>query len=116
MSGGMGVHLFFVLSGFGLGLSAKIKATSFYKKRFIKILIPYYIVILIIYAINVIHPVYEDGSLYALCGHLFLYKMFDKNIITSFGYHFWFLSTIIQFYIIFPLIIVIKQKQSIKLL
>ena len=113
MIGGTGAHLFFVLSGFGLGLSAKVEAASFYKRRFIKILIPYYIVILTIYTINVIHPVYKDSGLYALCGHLFFYKMFDKNIITSFGYHFWFLSTIIQFYIIFPLIIVIKQKQSV---
>ncbi|MBN1804781.1 MAG: acyltransferase family protein [Sedimentisphaerales bacterium] len=88
MIGGTGVHLFFVLSGFGLGLSSKVGAFSFYKKRFVKILIPYYVIILIIYVINIIHPVYKDDGLYALCGHLFFYKMFDKNIIGSFGYLF----------------------------
>lgn len=31
---------------------------------------------------------------------------------TSFGYHFWFLSTIIQFYLIFPLIFYAKEKLS----
>lgn len=113
MIGGTGVHLFFVLSGFGLGLSAKVEATTFYRKRLIKILIPYYIVILTIYIINVIYPVYKDNGLYALCGHLFFYKMFDETIIGSFGYHYWFLSTIIQFYIIFPLIVAIKQKLSV---
>ncbi len=110
MIGGMGVHLFFVLSGFGLGLDIKVKATTFYKKRFIKILIPYYIIILIIYIINLIYPIYKDSGFYALCGHLFFYKMFDESIIGSFGHHFWFLSTIIQFYIIYPVIVAIEQK------
>lgn len=60
-----------------------------------------------------IHPVYRGDGLYALLGHLLFYKMFDENIMFSFGYHFWFLSTIIQFYLIFPLIIVIEEKLGI---
>lgn len=47
MIGGTGVHLFFVLSGFGLGLSSQMSSIlGFYKKRFSKILIPYYFAIL----------------------------------------------------------------------
>jgi len=110
MIGGSGAHLFFVLSGFGLRLSATVDASTFYKKRFVKILLPYYLVVLTIYIINTIYPIYEDNGLYALFGHLLLYKMFDESIMTSFGYHFWFLSTIIQFYIAFPLIILLQQK------
>jgi peptidoglycan/LPS O-acetylase OafA/YrhL len=112
MIGGSGAHLFFVLSGFGLGLSKKVNASTFYKKRFIKILIPYYIVILVIYMINIVYPVYGDHGLYALFGHLFFYKMFDESIMVSFGYHFWFLSTIIQFYIVFPLLVVMRDRMS----
>ncbi len=110
MIGGTGAHLFFILSGFGLGLAVQTNVGAFYKKRFLKILIPYYIVILTIFTINTIYPIYENSGLYALFGHLFLYKMFDESIMTSFGYHFWFLSTIIQFYIAFPLIILIQEK------
>ena len=108
--GGTGVHLFFLLSGFGLGLSAKTEAIAFYKRRFVKIIIPYYFVIITIYAINFVHPVYKNCNLYSLFGHLFFYKMFDENIIGSFGYHFWYLSTIIQFYLFFPLLSAVYHK------
>ena len=107
------MHLFFFLSGFGLGLSSsKMEAFTFYKKRFHKILIPYYVTIFTIYFLSIIHPIYNNNSLYALGGHLFLYKMFDEKIMGSFGYHFWFISTIVQFYIAFPLIIKLKNKTT----
>ncbi len=113
MTGGSGVHLFIFLSGFGLGLSSQqLNIWLFYKKRFSKILIPYYITIVIIYTINLFHPVYQDDGIYALLGHLFLFKMFDNAIIVSFGTHFWFLSTIIQFYILFPIIAACKKRTS----
>ena len=115
MVGGTGVHLFFILSGFGLGLSSKnLPFFEFYKKRFLKILIPYYITISLIFVVNKMLPIYRENSLYALGGHFFLYKMFDEKIMGSFGYHFWFISTIIQFYIVFPLIIKYKNKVNTK--
>jgi peptidoglycan/LPS O-acetylase OafA/YrhL len=111
LAAGAGVHLFFILSGFGLGLSSQVRSPlQFYKKRFLKILIPYYLVVLAIFAINLVVPIYTDEGLYALGGHLFLYKMFDERIMTSFGYHFWFVSTIVQFYIFFPVISYAKQR------
>lgn len=114
MAGGAGVHLFFVLSGFGLGLSSQnIGPFHFYRKRFVKILVPYFIFILFVYVLNSLYEIYPHDGLYALGGHLFFYKMFDENIIVSFGNHLWFMSTIIQFYIVFPLIILIKNKLNI---
>lgn len=111
MLGGTGVHLFFLISGFGLGLSYQnTNAIDFYKKRFSKILIPYYIFIITVYLINTTYKIYPKDGLYALLGHLLLYKMFDETIINSFGYHLWFISTIVQFYIIFPLLIFLKNK------
>jgi peptidoglycan/LPS O-acetylase OafA/YrhL len=113
MVGGTGVHLFFILSGFGLGLSStKMSTIAFYKKRFIKILVPYYLIIIVICITNIFLPLYERNNLYAIGGRLIFYDIFDKNIIGSYGYHFWFISTIVQFYILFPLIIKIKNKTT----
>jgi len=113
MVGGAGVHLFFVLSGFGLGLSSRqLNAPLFYKKRFFKVLIPYYFVILLIFSINLVYPLYSNDGFYALGGHIFLYKMFDETIMDSFGYHFWFISTIVQFYLFFPLISAWQQREK----
>lgn len=63
-----------------------------------------------IYCINLVLPLYQDTGWYALFGHLFFYKMFDENIMTSFGYHFWFMSTIIQFYIVYPIMSIIRDR------
>lgn len=115
MIGGAGVHLFFILSGFGLGLSStKMELSVFYQKRFSRVLIPYYIAILLIFIVNEIYPIYGDTGLYGLGGHIFLYKMFDERIMGSYGYHFWFISTIVQFYVAFPLIIKIRKRLSSK--
>lgn len=38
--------------------------------------------------------------------------MFDETIVGSFGYHFWFISTILQLYLVFPLIIKLKRKAT----
>lgn len=101
--GGTGVHLFVLLSGFGLFLSAKYKSLTylaFLLKRLNKIYIPYILVVLFSAFLSLFLPVYQN-SLYALSGHIFLFKMFDESIIGSYGYPLWFISLIIQLYIVF---------------
>lgn len=110
--GGTGIHLFILLSGFGLYFSFLKKPLTwwpFIQKRAIKIYIPYILVVLISALIAIFIPVYEN-SWYALGGHIMLYKMFDEQIIGSYGYQFWFLSMIIQFYLLFPLFAILKQR------
>jgi peptidoglycan/LPS O-acetylase OafA/YrhL len=110
--GGTGVHLFILLSGFGLYYSSIKKPLTyllFLKKRISKVYIPYIFVVLISAFISIFIPVY-DNSLYALGGHIFLYKMFDESIIGSYGYPLWFISMILQFYFTFYLIIWFKSK------
>jgi peptidoglycan/LPS O-acetylase OafA/YrhL len=112
--GGTGVHAFIFVSGFGLYLSHLRKPLSFsqfLKKRFTKIYLPYIIVVALTAAISLFIPVY-DNSIYAFFGHVLLYKMFDETIIGSYGYQFWFISTIIQFYLIFPLIVRLKKMMK----
>ncbi len=116
--GGTGIHLFILLSGFGLYLSSSRKSLSyiaFLKKRFTKIYLPYIPVVLISFAISLVLPIYEP-SLYALAGHIFLYKMFDESIIGSYGYALWFVSMIIQFYLVYPFLKGLFDKFGILLL
>jgi len=111
-AGGAGVHLFLMLSGFGLALSGKQPESplSFYKRRVFKVLVPYFIVITFIFIVNLLMPLYPDRGWYAWLGHLLLFKMFDERIINSFGGHFWFMSTLIQFYLAYPLLAVIQKR------
>lgn len=114
--GGSGIHIFFMASGFGLGLMTKLNLRKFYLRRVVKFLIPYYIALAIILLLNMVVKcqVYPDASNYIILGHYLLYKMFDESIIESLGVHFWFISTIVQFYLIYPILFIVRQKAGLK--
>lgn len=104
--GGAGVHVFILCSGFGLFLSQLHKPLTycqFLKRRFIKIYIPYIIVVIIsalYYGI-----IYHQEVLLPFLGSVFLFKMFVPSLEDAFGPQMWFISTIIQFYLCWPLIV-----------
>ena len=102
--GGSGVHLFFLLSGFGLAFSGKkIELFSFYKRRFLKIWLPFVLALSLSWAAAAAFGLFPDGWQAWLAG-VGLYQMFSANWMESFGGHFWFVSTILQFYLIYPLL------------
>lgn len=106
MFGSTGIHLFVLLSGLGLYLSQlnkPLKFIPFIKKRVTKIYTPYIIIVIISAILSLFIPIYKN-SLYALGGHVFLYKMFDESIIGSYGYPLWFISMILQFYLTFNIL------------
>ena len=113
--GGAGVHVFILCSGFGLYLSHlnnPLRYANFLKKRFFKVYWPYaYIVIL--YSLWLWYvsgfAVFQAKE---LSSHLLLYKMFDNSLDISICYPFWFISTIIQFYIIWPLLVKLMQRRT----
>ena len=109
--GGTGVHIFFFCSGFGLYLSQikrPLTFVQFIKRRFLKIYVPY-VIIITIYAI--IPTVRFDGDrLQAWLSHVFLYKMFSPVYETSFGTLWWYMSTTFQFYISFLFLYKLKEK------
>jgi peptidoglycan/LPS O-acetylase OafA/YrhL len=113
--GGTGVHLFFVLSGYTLYRSFSAKPLGYFtflRRRFSKIYIPYIAVVTISALVSVIVPLYKEGSWYAWLGHVFLYKFADKTIIGSYGYQFWFVSTLFQLYLLFvPLYWLMKKSK-----
>lgn len=108
--GGTGVHVFFLCSGFGLFLSYRHRELgylSFLKKRFLKIYIPYILVIILCFIIPVIKV--EGNRLVALLSHITLLKMFMPQYDETFG-PFWFLSTLFQFYFLFVPLCHVKKK------
>ncbi len=108
--GGTGVHVFFMCSGIGLYMSYLRRRTiflEFMKKRFWKIYVPYIIVVFISFLAS---WMYRSDRVYALMSHVFLYKMFLPEYEESYGVHFWFVSTIIQFYLVFIPMCRIKEK------
>lgn len=109
--GGAGVYIFLICSGFGLYYSStfnKLDWLSFIKKRLNKVYFPYIIIILI----STFFPFMYKGTdkLQAFMSHVFLYKMFFERYESSFGVQFWFISTIIQFYLVFNILCIIKNK------
>lgn len=112
--GGAGIHLFFFVSGFGLTLSKYINYQTFLKRRLVKVLLPYYITITLIFLINLFIKVYEVDFM-AYLSHILLFKMFVSDYMTSYGSQFWFISTIVQFYLIFPLLLWFLKSEKYKL-
>ncbi len=110
--GGTGVHLFFLLSGFGLAWSASKDSTlQFYRRRMSKVWVPYVVVLTISWAAAAWLGIFPDGADAWLAG-VALYQMFSERYIESFGGHFWFISTIFQFYLVFPLLTRLQNKMS----
>jgi peptidoglycan/LPS O-acetylase OafA/YrhL len=110
--GGTGVHLFFMLSGFGLSLSRKtMSPLDFYRRRLIKIWLPYMAVLTLSLAGALTLGLFPNGWSEWLAG-VGLYQMFHEPWIQSFGGHFWFISAIIQLYLVFPLLTRIQKKVS----
>ena len=103
--GGSGIHLFFVLSGFGLGFSQISSVKGFLIRRFSKVVIPYYIFVTFTFLLNLLIPFYPDAGWKEWLSHIFLYKMFVEEYTGSFGFQLWFMSAIIQLYLVFPLIV-----------
>lgn len=102
--GGAGVHVFFLCSGFGLYLSHLRKPLdykSFLQRRFGKIYFPMAVICLVIACYMSLRG-YE--VIEPLLSTLFLYKMFIPEHETFFGGQMWFVSTIIQFYFAWPLL------------
>lgn len=111
--GGTGVHIFIFCSGFGLYLSYLRSPKSymeFLKRRFVKVYLPYVLVVLLSALIPYMYI--DTDRLIAFFSHICLFKMFIPKYESSFGCQFWFISTIIQFYFIFLPLCFFKSKMS----
>lgn len=108
--GGAGVHLFIFLSGFGLGYSNKeLSLAGFYQRRLVKIWVPYVLALTLSMWAAFAWNIFPDRWEAWLAG-VGLYQMFSGRWIETLGGHFWFISTIIQFYLIYPLLVRFQKK------
>ena len=73
------------------------------RRRFSKVYIPYLIVVIV--SALYFGLVCDQDVLNPLLGSVFLYKMFVPSLECAFGGQMWFVSTIIQFYLFWPLIV-----------
>lgn len=109
--GGAGVHIFILCSGFGLYFSYLNKPlgySQFLRRRLMKVYLPYILIIIISFFIP--FDVFNYENLVKLLSHVFLFKMFSEKYENSYGSQMWFVSTIIQFYIIWPLIVYLFKR------
>lgn len=102
--GGAGIYVYLFLSGYGLALSTSARQGQFWRKRFGKVLLPYYVAVTLIFVINSFIPLYRTDGWQEYLSHLLLYKMFINEYTRNLGEHLWFVSTIIQFYLVLPLL------------
>lgn len=100
--GGAGVHVFVLCSGFGLYLSHIRKNLSygaFMKKRLLRVHLPFVIVVIA----SCLLP-WAKFDLQAFLSNIFFYKMFSEKWNCAYGGQMWFVSMIVQMYLLFPLL------------
>lgn len=120
----LGVAVFFMLSGASLmyTTSGKFDIKEFYKKRFVKILIPYYIafgvyMLLVIFMNRSVHGIFPPGTpawriIFTFLGMDAWVYMHGYNTFT-FGIGEWFLGCLMAMYLIFPILryLMLKNKK-----
>ena len=107
--GGTGVHLFFALSGFGLGLLPAQTAGAFYRRRVLKIWFPYALALSLSLLAALLFDLFPDRWAAGAAG-LSLCSIFQEKYIQAFGGHFWFVGAIMALYAVFPLLKRVQQR------
>lgn len=116
------VHLFFVISGYGLTLPFLREKTTNWKvwarRRFLKIVVPYWVTVTITYSLtnichywiaNCVQPSYSWFT-------LFTYITFLRNFYSpgwTLNWTLWFMPIIVGLYIIFPLLLKVLKRYGV---
>lgn len=102
--GGSGIYIYFFVSGYGLSLSSTTDWLTFFRRRFAKVLLPYYVAVTLIFIVTLFVPIYRTDGWAEYLSHIVLYKMVNNSYTRNLDEYLWFVSTIIQFYLIVPLL------------
>jgi peptidoglycan/LPS O-acetylase OafA/YrhL len=98
----VGVQIFFCISGYLYGQKRSVSVLVFYKKRFNKILKPYWIAVLIFGAVEVVFFRSEFSLKH------FIEALVCRTTISG-GEHLWFIPVILMCYVITPLLNAIRD-------
>ncbi|WP_152018524.1 acyltransferase family protein [Aliarcobacter butzleri] len=115
---GVGVDLFLFMSGYGLSvgmLKRPMKTLDFYKKRVIKIFIPFWVALIIIFAADAIFlKEYYMATSLTTTGEggsiaLYIFRSMLGFFPTALGFGdvnspFWYITWMIMFYLLFPIV------------
>jgi len=116
--GWIGVPLFFVLSGFVIHLSylntTKFTISSFYWRRFWRIYPPYLLSLLFFIFFLNLHIFSNKSDFFEVLSHVLV--IHNLHEISFFGINssYWSLANEMQFYLLYPLLLIFRQKVSIK--
>ncbi|MCL5073548.1 MAG: acyltransferase [Actinobacteria bacterium] len=105
VGGGIGVNLFFFLSGYGLSVSAlknRLSILDFYKKRVVKLFIPLWIILSVFLLMDFF--ILNRGYGFTEIWHAYLGYYPAANLRWNINSPLWFITPIIFYYLIFPLI------------
>lgn len=126
--GAQGNHIFFTLSAFGLCLSLSQKAVvaqavdwcKWFKRRAIKLMVPYYISVAIVFVSICAYGYFTDSwsrtlesmrlNISTAMSTLFLYRNFIGSHSTAINTPWWFAIAILQFYLVFPFLYSLSAK------
>lgn len=102
---GIAVNIFFFLSGYGLTMSAfkkYLKPIPFYIRRFLKIVIPLWITLTLLYVVDyfVLGKIYSTSSMI----QSFLGWFGTANIWSDVNSPLWYLTFLFFFYLVFPIV------------
>lgn len=120
------VNVFLILSGFVLTWSAlkgakegRVEGTwSFYFRKTLRIIVPFYVSVilgvLILFGRNLLYPVFSGVPIYTWIDGLKLlfvpFLVFDYRLVQLFNGDYWFIPIILQFYLVFPLLLLGLKK------
>jgi peptidoglycan/LPS O-acetylase OafA/YrhL len=117
--GTTGVPLFFVISGFCIHLSvlrrrAFFQARDFYSRRFLRIY-PAYFCALAVFSLLGAFKILNSLNLKMFLTHLFLvHNLFNHSILLSINAAFWSLAVECQFYLLYPLALIVRRGLGLK--
>lgn len=105
IAAGIGVDLFLLLSGYGLAASqmkSNLKPLEFYKKRLIKLFVPFWLALIVFFGLNFIFVKSGYSWTYILQSFLGIFP--QAGLYTDINSPLWYLTFLLGFYLLFPLV------------
>jgi peptidoglycan/LPS O-acetylase OafA/YrhL len=104
IAAGIGVNLFFFLSGYGLTISSlakKLSIPDFYKKRLFKLYLPFWLVLFLFLGLDFFLLQKTYGLSYVIRS---VFGYFPTAVANDINSPFWYFTVIVAYYLLFPLL------------